>query len=433
MCDSGSMARRVAAVVVLVSSVALAPTTGGCRQIAGIQDRSVPERCAPAWDADATCGECSEANCCTELSVCAADAACAEAAKCIAGCKLDDDACVSACANKNASGVDDKLAGLLACRTNACAEACHSRCGAEPTPSAACATCLDGKCCDAARACSADAACLTRRFRRAKCTDGSCRTLSDQRNPDGKAVDDALSACRRTHCSEACASWACASETPPPGSGRVTITLLTQDSLTPVPVPDLDVRMCGRGDAACSLGGPTATTNGSGVARFEVDIGKNGEDNSYFEVTDRTGARVPVLVFAHPSIRTNRIIGVPSLKRSARDDVLQALRPDLPPASPTILAHSLDCQREEAAGVKLELAPAQPGATEFYLDRRLPVVAANDSATDADLAFGGFVGVLPNPTTLRGRSPATRMELQFDSSVYVRPDTITFVEFAPRP
>jgi hypothetical protein len=211
----------------------------------------------------------------------------------------------------------------------------------------------------------------------------------------------------------------------------VRVTIITQDSLTPTVVPSLRVRKCERQDAACALGGPVVMTNGAGAAQFVFPAGPTGFDG-YFEVSDPKGERGPVLVFVYPLVTTHRVVGVPSFTHRARADLLSALRSDLPASSAFVLARALDCTRSEGAGVRFDLDPRSQESIGFYLDNRLPVVSALDTVTDDMLAAGGFAGVAQSATKLHAKVPALALRL-FDLGVYVRPETVTFVEYAPRP
>lgn len=218
---------------------------------------------------------------------------------------------------------------------------------------------------------------------------------------------------------------------PRPTSGA-TVTIAVVDSLTPTPVQGLQIRTCNRAGYDCALAGQMITTNGAGIGRFEVSVDDGGFDG-YFEITDPVGGRVPLLFFPWPPITSDRVVTAPSFTLRARNDLLFGLGLDLGVQSAFVLARPLDCARNEGAGVRFELDPPPERAPiAFYLDRRLPVVAATTTTTDDTIAFGGFADVPQGNLKMRGRSSGAD-RLLFEVGVHVQKGTMTFVEFAPPP
>jgi hypothetical protein len=297
---------------------------------------------------------------------------------------------------------------------------------------------VSAACCSEQRACTANADCVARRSRRDRCSEPSCRDLSDTRNAAGADDDERLQACLDQHCTVQCARWGCVASSAPAASvSSVSVTLVALDSFFLQPVLGLRVRLCNRNDATCSgtTGGDRERFTGpGGFASFEDIPIPAGADafQGYFEVTDPKGERVPTLVFLEPPPRSARTISISSLTLAARKDIESALGVSPDPLTSIVAVRPIDCAGIDGAGVKLSLDGDHPEVTPFYLDRRLPTVGSPNATTDRVLALAGFAGVPPGSKTVRGRWAANDAEL-FGTGVFVVEGGFTYVGFSARP
>lgn len=100
----------------------------GCRQVVGIEDRSVVDTGAGAPSAacglpvrGSDCAECMTARCCPEATLCSDDVECQEDQECLQGCTSGDSACQKWCA---ANPNNPAFLPLKRCRQDGCAERC---------------------------------------------------------------------------------------------------------------------------------------------------------------------------------------------------------------------------------------------------------------------------------------------------------------------
>lgn len=204
--------------------VAIAVAAGGCRAIAGVDDR---EPIADATDAavglaalacgalpalgaldPAECRACLAESCCGEVAACRGDAACAAALACVAACATSDDpACVTRCEADDAP-TRALVAQALACRVRACAAPCGevARCGRPPGPADACASCVEGACCAEALDYwgNADARELAPCLAACDADDVACHERCASARPAGHARTAALRACAASSCAAGC-------------------------------------------------------------------------------------------------------------------------------------------------------------------------------------------------------------------------------------
>lgn len=97
---------------------------------------------------NATCGDCSDAECCAQEQACADNATCAS--------------CASSSTPSSTCDANTQLAAWDQCLTDHCATECGiSQAGCGFTSSvAACQTCFEDQCCDESKACAANSACV---------------------------------------------------------------------------------------------------------------------------------------------------------------------------------------------------------------------------------------------------------------------------------
>lgn len=402
--------------------------SAGCRQVAGIDDRSAQGgACGALAGEKGACSACLAGNCCDEARACSGDAACAKLFSCLDAC-AGSDACRSDCRTAHPAGFSEVGAALAACQAKACASSCGaSTCGGYVFSTNVCAACATSSCCSQATACATDAECTALAFCARSCGDDlTCASRCSELHPAGWEAEQRFAGCVKNQCDVVCGShgWDCVGSVEwPTGVGSVKWSLTLRDFVKDVPLPGVSCMPCRRSDPTCSDPlMPAKVTDDQGQVTFDLPAGFDG-------YADASGAGIyPSLFFPAKPLVADTVQGA-NLLTAESFPVLAALLGAPDPERGHLSLGMSDCTGAPAAHVAFEASPLDADSIPFYLLQNLPSKTAKE--TDKT-GLGGFGNVPPGAVTVRALVSPIGLKAS-EATVLVRKGTFTYKPLVPSP
>jgi hypothetical protein len=388
------------ALLALVIAVAIVD----CRQLVGIDDRSLVGPC----DACVHIASCTD-----ETRECGADAACSPRASCMSACAPGAADCQARCVNVPSYGAIEPVASYESCRATRCGEACQVTCGDVPvlvadSAASACTQCVATSCCDAERACAAAADC----WRVAECVRArtapdaqlACRTI--RYDPGATSAYAALEGCVQGHCFDDCDygnDWSCVGHVawPLPIGNTFTHTFHIVDATDPThPIAGVEARICLPSDPACAAPVFTRPTNANGDLTITFDtrsvVGSRHGFDGFLFMDDPSKRYVRSIFQADPPFAEDGATSVHVLTTPAIAGGLAAVVGEkYVPAAGQVLVLVHDCAGRNARGVTISFAPSDPSAKIYYFKGGLPSRAATETDSSGNaVIFNAPPGIL---------------------------------------
>lgn len=446
----------------LVLGLAALPAVGGCRVVAGIDDRApahtpvddagtgaptdaaadttpdadaAVDRCGQYHYATSACEACMHEHCCDALAACQQNLGCDAHTACMLSCDGSDVACRTACSWRF-RGQYALRGDVGACRARECAAACDLSCGGLEEQSTGCDACVAGRCCSQAKACNENPQCTAYSACIRGCIPGSpgCTSQCADRWKDGVAVATALAGCRTNACPDACTpgtAWGCLDDPVPAPQPRVfdpvKYTLTLVDFVSFKPWPAMTIQACDPLDLSCKTPYATGSTDDAGVAALTLPLLKSGFDG--FLVLAGDSAFPGVIQISPPLVGD----GTASIRWPSTDEfnLMASLLPATVDAARGHLGgNTRDCVGSYAGGVKLAVEPIDAASIQFYFVGALPNAKA--TATDAQTAIGGVGNVPPGVVTITYSRASDGKKIGHRTAP-IRAGALTFIDLYPGP
>lgn len=300
-----------------------------------------------------------------------------------------------------------------------------------PDVSGACVSCVDAKCCKEATDCGNDAECKAGRECVAACNGASAcaqKCLSD--HMAGATKNDAFVACRQSSCNPDCQNLTCVGKVswPAPAKTEYAVTFKLVDYQSGLPIPDLDVKVCKRSDAACAMPLQTLKTAADGVVMGTYPSAPSGVD-VYLEIQGMN--HVSLLYFpAQPSPSTfdGGSFNVNVFAKSTFQLVGSILGVTSDPTRGNVALSAEDCTGSRVAGATFSASTGDAMTQTFYVQGSLP----SKAATETDGSGSGTIwNVPPGMVNLDAKLKGGTM--LGASPVVVRAGFLTSTDLVPRP
>ena len=395
-----------------------------CRQVVGLDDPPVAERCANVDFATQECASCVDASCCEEAVACDEDATCGSWLACVAGCGGDE--CLHAC-DANATW-SSATAAFRACQATNCPAACDMPCGAA-RPGTNCDSCADD-CCAEERRCQQSLDCNLLRVCEDACapSDAACGQRCRQQHHSGASLRQTVDECIARRCDvEIDLSCLGAVAWPQASTDRITVLVRASDFVSGLPLAGVTVEGCNHGDPACTpppFG--THLTGAGGIATLDVQLTTS---NYVGFVTTSGEGLAPALWYFFPPLAADATRTVGATSNVALSGILDAAGVELDTSRGQILIAAEDCSGRNASGLKASATRADGASRTVYFDATL-VDANADATTDSGVA--GIANLPPGITTVRLEHARTCQTVA-EVDVLVRAGTTTVMILPPTP
>ncbi len=426
-----------------------------CRQIAGIEDRSIggddagtdfdasvdvnvdanAGACGIAFGAPA-CQVCADQQCCDKVAACVASPSCNAYERCLAAC-AGVATCRSQCAIDNPVATIESVPRLDQCLAAHCRNECGLECGGlvwNYVPEATnCAPCVHAAACGNETACAMSVSCQAYVRCRLACRTDDCLIAcgSTYRSNVNDFYMQANSSCR-TDCRLGGSWWCVGRVTWPlrkaPDIG-VSVTITSPSD--PASVLDgLNVKMCVPSDSDCTVPIDRGVTDPSGMVLL---VNRSQAPNGFLEISSPSMAIVPLLHYwSFPFSEQNAGFYLPVFvfAPTSIDTVMRSLGIQNDPTRGHLLIHAYDCDFRGAFDVVFDFAPGRDASSQsYYTD--LANFSTTATATGQS-GYGGFVNVPPGKVTVTA-TPKSLGRPSTSVSVFVRAGAFTFVEALPTP
>lgn len=412
----------------------------GCRQIAGISDRDIPDAGEDGANPEAgacgidlgseACGVCMAASCCDELASCSHDLACAKRQACLADCPVGQEACRAACMlNASDFAYGD---AVTACRQGHCQDACKVYCGGWEYRLSGCDVCMQAKCCTEATACGGSEPCRAVEACLQDCIPGDwdCYVVCHAEAPvDAVAMDRAFYDCFVGRCASECGFgrlWTCVGT-----SGEVSTEVRAVDLPVRVatfarePVQGAEVKACSALDASCSAPDDTEVTQEDGRVVLSIPIERRGYLGRFEASAD--GHVSVSLIYSPPltSVPTDLDWLLPTESEFAAIAKSAGVEISLSLGHVVLVLH--DCATAPAEG--LTLSSSTGSADVFYLNENfVPSPTAKATGTSG---IAGFYNISPGTFGYEAVDSATG-RVVITGDVTVEAGKISYASVHPR-
>lgn len=294
----------------------------------------------------------------------------------------------------------------------------------------ACLGCIASSCCAEGMACGSDANCLSLQRCLSDCKNGTCTAGCYGTYGLGTTKSDSFADCRDSKCYPSCYDFSCIGSVvwPDPPQATYPMTLFAVDFATQKAIPNVTVKVCPPGDAACANPVAMGTTAANGSVLLSLPAAKSGI-NGFLELSEPS--YVTTLNFVSEADNTRFFTfgstSITLVSKAAFTQLVGAVGATADPARGHLAFFTKDCSGSRAAGVNVTASNTDAQSTAAYFIGAIP----SKTATQTDLSGTGYVANVPTgAVTVTGKYGTMRMGSQ---TVLVRAGALTTFNVTPTP
>lgn len=295
---------------------------------------------------------------------------------------------------------------------------------------AACQSCITSSCCTEGMTCGSNLACSSYRQCVSTCTTGSCIATCGTTYPTGKTVSDAFDSCRNSKCNPSCNDVSCVGNVvwKDPQQSTYPVRVFAVDFATRKVIPNVTIKVCPPGDAACASPTGMGVTDATGQVTLNLPVIKSGL-NGFLELTEPT--LQPTLNFHshtdNASYFANGVIQVFLVTKTTFAQLAFAAGATPDPTRGHLGFLTEDCSKQLIAGVNVTLSTADAKSVTAYAVAGVP----SKNATQTDTSGFGLIANAPvGAGTATAKIGTTRMGSE---DLLFRAGYLTSTNLAPTP